>query len=96
MRFDKGYLSPYMITNAERMETEYDDIRILVLTPGHIGEEAAVLFVKFSLFTLGFRDRLAEPCHDVTDGNELEVPVRHRSSVRISQQGTDPYVGVVP
>jgi len=30
MRFDKGYLSPYMITNAERMEAEYDDIRILI------------------------------------------------------------------
>ncbi len=30
MRFDKGYVSPYMITNAERMESEYKDCRILI------------------------------------------------------------------
>jgi chaperonin GroEL len=30
MQFDKGYLSPYMITDAERMEAELDDPYILV------------------------------------------------------------------
>jgi chaperonin GroEL len=30
MRFDKGYLSPYMITNPERMEAEYTDAHILI------------------------------------------------------------------
>ena len=25
MQFDKGYVSPYMITNADRMEAEYKD-----------------------------------------------------------------------
>lgn len=30
MRFDKGYVSPYMITNAERMESEYEDPYILI------------------------------------------------------------------
>ncbi|KKS69528.1 MAG: 60 kDa chaperonin [Parcubacteria group bacterium GW2011_GWA1_42_7] len=30
MQFDKGYLSPYMITNAERMESEYEDPMILI------------------------------------------------------------------
>lgn len=30
MRFDKGYVSPYMITNAERMEAEYHDPYILI------------------------------------------------------------------
>lgn len=30
MRFDKGYLSPYMITNTERMEAEYEDGHILI------------------------------------------------------------------
>ena len=30
MQFDKGYVSPYMITNAERMEAEYKDVPILV------------------------------------------------------------------
>jgi chaperonin GroEL len=30
MQFDKGYLSPYMVTNAERMEAEYRDCYILI------------------------------------------------------------------
>ncbi|PIZ95592.1 MAG: chaperonin GroEL [Candidatus Magasanikbacteria bacterium CG_4_10_14_0_2_um_filter_37_12] len=30
MRFDKGYISPYMVTNAERMESEYEDAPILI------------------------------------------------------------------
>ena len=30
MQFDKGYVSPYMITDGERMEAEYDDALILI------------------------------------------------------------------
>src|ERR1700733_11095265 len=30
MEFDKGYLSPYMITNPDRMEAEYKDVPVLV------------------------------------------------------------------
>lgn len=30
MQFDKGYLSPYMVTNPERMEAEYGDAHILI------------------------------------------------------------------
>ncbi|MDD4995282.1 MAG: chaperonin GroEL [Patescibacteria group bacterium] len=30
LRFDKGYVAPYMITNVERMEAEYDDAHILI------------------------------------------------------------------
>lgn len=30
MQFDKGYVSPYMITNADRMEAEYRDPLILI------------------------------------------------------------------
>jgi len=30
MRFDKGYVSPYMVTNADRMEADYEDASILI------------------------------------------------------------------
>ncbi|MFH1429895.1 MAG: chaperonin GroEL [Candidatus Uhrbacteria bacterium] len=30
MRIDKGYTSAYMVTNADRMEAEYQDVRILI------------------------------------------------------------------
>ncbi len=30
MRFDKGYISPYMVTNSDRMEAEYEDAIILI------------------------------------------------------------------
>ncbi len=30
LQFDRGYISPYMITNAERMEAAYSDPRILI------------------------------------------------------------------
>ncbi len=30
IEFDKGYISPYMVTNAERMEAEYNDPAILI------------------------------------------------------------------
>lgn len=30
MQFDKGYMTPYMVTNAERMEAEYNDVPVLV------------------------------------------------------------------
>jgi len=31
LEFDKGYVSPYMITNGERMEAEYKDVPILMV-----------------------------------------------------------------
>lgn len=30
LQFDRGYVSPYMITNAERMESEYKDVPVLL------------------------------------------------------------------
>ena len=31
MRFDKGYISPYFVTDAERMETELEDPYVLIV-----------------------------------------------------------------
>lgn len=31
LQFDRGYISPYMITNAERMESSYEDPLILII-----------------------------------------------------------------
>lgn len=31
LQFDRGYISPYMITNAERMESSYEDALILII-----------------------------------------------------------------
>ncbi|PIT87096.1 MAG: chaperonin GroEL [Candidatus Magasanikbacteria bacterium CG10_big_fil_rev_8_21_14_0_10_40_10] len=42
MRFDKGYVSPYMITNADRMEAEYEEPFILI-TDKKIGSVQDVL-----------------------------------------------------
>lgn len=30
MQFDKGYVSPYMVTNPDRMEAEYKDVAVLI------------------------------------------------------------------
>ena len=30
MEFDRGYVSPYMVTNPERMEAEYKNAQILI------------------------------------------------------------------
>lgn len=30
LEFDKGYVSPYMVTNAERMEAEYKDVPVFI------------------------------------------------------------------
>ena len=32
MRFDKGYISPYFVTDAERMEAELEDPYILLVS----------------------------------------------------------------
>jgi len=55
MQFDKGYVSPYMITNAERMEAEYLDAPILI-TDKKISSLQAILPLLEKLAQSGRKD----------------------------------------
>ena len=55
LEFDKGYISPYMITNAERMEAEYHDPAILV-TDKKISGIKEILPLLEKLATTGKKD----------------------------------------
>ncbi|OGY97697.1 MAG: chaperonin GroL [Candidatus Liptonbacteria bacterium GWC1_60_9] len=55
LEFDKGYVSPYMITNAERMEAEYRDPLILI-TDKKISGIKEILALLEKLATTGKKD----------------------------------------
>lgn len=55
LEFDKGYVSPYMITNAERMEAEYHDPAILI-TDKKISGIKEILPLLEKLATTGKKD----------------------------------------
>lgn len=55
MRFDKGYVSPYMVTNTERMEAEYSDTYIL-LTDRKITALAEILPLLEKLAQMGKKE----------------------------------------
>ncbi len=55
MQFDRGYVSPYMITNAERMEAVYEDCHILI-TDKKISSISEVLPVLEKLVQLGKKE----------------------------------------
>lgn len=55
MQFDKGYLSPYMVTNAERMEAEYADVPVLV-TDQKISSIQSLLPILESIANTGRKD----------------------------------------
>lgn len=68
LEFDKGYVSPYMVTNAERMEAEYKDVPIL-LTDKKISSVKEILPLLESLAQSG-RKELVIIADDV-DGEAL-------------------------
>jgi len=55
MEFDKGYISPYMITNTERMEAEFKDVPIL-LTDKKISTVKEILPLLEKLAQSGKKD----------------------------------------
>ncbi|MFH1631891.1 MAG: chaperonin GroEL [bacterium] len=72
MQFDKGYLSPYMITNSERMEAEYDDVPILV-TDQRLSSVQTLLPVLEAIANTGKKD-LVVIAEDI-DGEALATLV---------------------
>jgi len=55
MRFDKGYVSPYMITNAERMEAEFESPSILI-TDKKISAVSEILPILEKISQTGKKD----------------------------------------
>lgn len=75
IEFDKGYISPYMVTNAERMEAEYNDPAILV-TDKKISSIKEVLPLLEKLAQSGKKD-LVIIAEDV-DGEALSTFIVNR------------------
>ncbi len=72
MQFDKGYVSPYMITNSDRMEAEYQDAQIL-LTDKKISSVQEMVPILEKVAAAGKKD-LVLICDDV-DGEALATLV---------------------
>ncbi|MDP3956176.1 MAG: chaperonin GroEL [bacterium] len=72
MQFDKGYLSPYMVTNSERMEAEYTDAPILI-TDKKISSIKDVLPILEKLAQSGKKDLVI--IADDVDGEALATLV---------------------
>ncbi len=72
MQFDRGYVSPYLVTNPDRMEAEYHDVSILI-TDKKISSLSALLPVLEKLAATG-RKELVIISEDV-DGEALSTLV---------------------
>jgi len=70
LEFDKGYVSPYMVTNAERMEAEYKDVSIL-LTDRKISSVKDILPLLESLAQSGKKELVIVA--DDVDGEALST-----------------------
>jgi chaperonin GroEL len=70
MEFDKGYISPYLITNTERMEAEYKDAQIL-LTDKKISSVQDVLPLLEAMMKSGKKELVI--IADDVDGEALST-----------------------
>lgn len=70
LEFDKGYVSPYLITNAERMEAEYKDVPVL-LTDRKISGVKDILPLLESLAQSGKKELVIVA--DDVDGDALST-----------------------
>lgn len=70
LEFDKGYISPYMVTNPERMEAEYKDVPILI-TDKKISSIKEILPLLESLAKSGKKDLVI--IADDVDGEALST-----------------------
>jgi len=75
MQFDKGYVSPYMVTNADRMEAEADDAQILI-TDKKISSVESILPILEKVAQSGRKD-LTIIAEDV-DGQALTTLVLNK------------------
>jgi chaperonin GroEL len=75
LEFDKGYISPYMVTNAERMEAEYKDAAIL-LTDKKISSIKDILPFLEKLAASGKKDLVI--IADEVDGEALTTFVLNK------------------
>lgn len=75
LEFDKGYISPYMITNGERMEAEYKDPAILV-TDKRISSVKEILPFIEKVAQLGKKDLVIVA--DDVDGEALTTFVLNK------------------
>ena len=72
MQFDKGYISPYMVTNSERMESVYEDPAILI-TDKKISSIHDILGLLEKISKSGKRDLVIVA--DDVDGDALATLV---------------------
>jgi len=70
LQFEKGYVSPYLITNAERMDAEYNDVSVL-LTDKKISSIKDILPLLEKLAQTGKKDLVI--IADDVDGEALST-----------------------
>ncbi|MBU0613923.1 chaperonin GroEL [Patescibacteria group bacterium] len=72
LQFDKGYLAPYMVTNPDRMEAEYEDVPILI-TDSKISSVQTLVPILEAIAETGKKDLVI--IADDVDGEALTTLV---------------------